>query len=90
MKKFLILLSTTAVFSGCSTIPEYPISGTYAKINEMQILDPMAPENNNGIVNELDGNYGKKAMESYKEATYVSKEGRTNTSAKGLGNSKSN
>ncbi|MDN3651730.1 hypothetical protein QWY77_02990 [Thalassotalea ponticola] len=86
MKNILILLLSATLFSGCSTVPEYPISGTYAKINEMQILDPMAPDNNNGIVNELDGNYGKKAMNAYKESTYTSKEGRTNTSAKEVGN----
>ncbi|QBY03439.1 hypothetical protein E2K93_03195 [Thalassotalea sp. HSM 43] len=85
MKNFLILLSTTAVFSGCSTIPEYPISGSYAKINEMQILDPMAPENNNGIVNELDADYGKKVIEAYKNSIYAPKEGRTNTSAAAIG-----
>ncbi|WOH39194.1 hypothetical protein RI844_08215 [Thalassotalea fonticola] len=82
MKTFqLIPLITIAMLVGCTSTNEYPISGAYAKINEQQILDPMAPENNAGIVNDLDGNYGKKVINSYQTGNYESKEGRTSATA---------
>jgi hypothetical protein len=64
--------------SACSNINdrEYGISGTYAEINKMQILDPMAPENNAGVVNSLEGNVANKAMKTYQGSTYAPKEGR--------------
>lgn len=74
----LIPLISVVVLLGCTaTDREYPISGAYAKINEQQILDPMAPENNAGIVNDLEGNYGKKVIESYQKGNFETKDGRT-------------
>ncbi len=58
---------------------EREISGTYADIKQMQILDPMAPENNAGVVNSLQGNVGKKVMTGYQKSTYSPKEGRVVT-----------
>jgi hypothetical protein len=60
---------------------EYGISGTYAEIKAMQILDPMAPENNAGIVNALEGNVANKVIKGYQGSTYAPKEGRTATTA---------
>ena len=79
MKKFQILIvpSLLSLFGCTATDRDYPISGAYAKINEQQILDPMAPENNAGIVNDLDGNYGKKVVESYQKGNFEAKDGRT-------------
>lgn len=63
--------------SACSNDLEYDISGSYAEINEMQILDPMAPENNAGVVNSLEGNVANKVMKGYQTSTYSPKEGRS-------------
>jgi hypothetical protein len=71
----LILLSAIAV-SACSIDQEHEISGNYADIKEMQILDPMAPENNAGVVNALEGKVAKQAMTGYQKSTYLPKEGR--------------
>ena len=79
MKNNLIILSMVMFSVGCTSTNEYPISGSYAKINEMMILDPMAPENNDGIVNELDGAYGEKVVESYRASSSTPSEGKTSS-----------
>jgi len=79
MKLIKKLIATGAVIiavAACSVNPEYGISGTYADIKQMQVLDPMAPENNSGVVNSLEGNLGKKIMSGYQSTTYSVKEGR--------------
>ncbi|MEW6999553.1 hypothetical protein AADZ86_17830 [Colwelliaceae bacterium BS250] len=63
--------------SSCTSTDLYPITDSHAKINEMQILDPMAAENNAGIVNDLDGVYGEKVITSYQEASSSPEDGRT-------------
>jgi hypothetical protein len=55
---------------------EYGLSGTYAEINKMQMLDPMAPENNAGVVNSLEGNVAYKVIKEYQGSTSAPKEGR--------------
>ena len=76
IKHSICLLLLTIGISACSMDQEHEISGAYADINQMQILDPMAPENNAGVVNSLEGNVGKKVMKGYQESTYSPKEGR--------------
>ena len=71
---FLVLL--TIGISACSMDQEHEISGAYTDINQMQILDPMAPENNAGVVNALEGNVAKKVMTGYQKSTYSPKAGR--------------
>lgn len=87
--RFMPLVSLV-VLVGCTSTEPYPISGSYAKINEMQILDPMAPENNAGIVNDLEGNYGKQVMASYQKGNYDPKEAKTSNSAEQAMSSGSN
>ncbi|WP_068545746.1 hypothetical protein [Thalassotalea crassostreae] len=85
MNKRLGFLSLALLFTvSCTSVNEYPISGSYAKINEKQILDPMAPENNEGIVNNLDGSYGEGVVASYKKASTAPTEGRTSENAESL------
>lgn len=72
----IFMLALIIAISACSVDQEHQISGAYADINAMQILDPMAPENNNGIVNSLEGNVGQKAMKGYQASTFSPKEGR--------------
>ncbi|MFT6987464.1 MAG: subtilase family serine protease [Psychromonas sp.] len=76
IKHSIAIISLTIAISACSVNPEYGISGAYADINQMQILDPMAPENNSGVVNSLEGNLAKKVITGYQSATYSAKEGR--------------
>jgi hypothetical protein len=72
---FMLLL--TFGISACSSMDrEYGISGAYADIKEKQILDPMAPENNAGVVNTLQGNVGNKVITNYQSSTYSPKDGR--------------
>lgn len=72
--KFIGLILSATLF-GCATNDPYPISGSLAKINEKQILDPLAPENNAGIVNNLNGKVGEKIISGYRESISPPKEG---------------
>lgn len=79
MKKIMnpiAMLSLSVAITACSIDQEREISGAYADIKQMQILDPMAPENNTGVVNSLDGNVGQKVIKNYQAASYLPKEGR--------------
>jgi hypothetical protein len=76
IKNSLFILVLTFGLSACSLDQEHEISGAVADIKQMQILDPMAPENNAGIVNSLEGNVAKQAMNGYQKSTYSPKEGR--------------
>ena len=71
---FILLL--TVGLSACSLDQEHEISGAYADIKQMQILDPMAPENNAGVVNALEGNVAKNVINGYQKSIYSAKEGR--------------
>lgn len=79
MKKIMnpiVILSFSIAVSACSMDQQREISGAYADIKQMQILDPMAPENNVGVVNSLEGNVGQKVIKGYQATSYLPKEGR--------------
>lgn len=76
IKNAIFILLLTVGLSACSLDQEHEISGAYAGIKQMQILDPMAPENNAGVVNPLEGNVAKGVMNGYQKSTYSAKEGR--------------
>ena len=76
IKNLILLLFLSVVVSACSIDQTHEISGANTAIKQMQILDPMAPENNAGVVNSLEGNVAKKAMNGYQKSTYSPKEGR--------------
>lgn len=76
IKNSMFLLLFILSISACSVDQEHEISGAYADIKQRQMLDPMAPENNAGVVNSLQGNIGKKVITGYQTSTYSPKEGR--------------
>ena len=78
------MMILTLTLTACSIDQKREISGTYADINEMQILDPMAPENNAGVVNSLEGNVAQKVMQGYQNSTSSPTEGRTAASFEGM------
>ncbi len=77
----IFLLMGVAAMTGCSSVDIYPVSGSYAQIKEKQILDPMAPKNNAGVVNDLEGNYGKKVIGNYQKSAVNPAEGKNNSGA---------
>ncbi|WP_259650857.1 MULTISPECIES: hypothetical protein [unclassified Shewanella] len=42
---------------------------SHYQIKQVQILDPDAAERNDGIILSLDGNYGRKVMQSYRASS---------------------
>lgn len=76
IKNHIFTLSLLIAVSACSIDQKREISGAYADIKQMQILDPMAPENNVGVVNSLEGNVGQKVIKGYQATSYLPKEGR--------------
>ncbi|TRX54443.1 hypothetical protein [Thalassomonas sp. M1454] len=81
MKTIMLAIACMFCSVGCTSTDVYPITGSYAKINEMQILDPMAPENNAGIVNDLDGVYGEKVVDGYQKSAVTPKDGKVSSAA---------
>lgn len=76
MRISLILLVTCIGLAGCAQSPSYQLSHSLNQIKQLQLLDPNAPENNDGITRELQGDYAKKAAENYRNSIYTGKEGR--------------
>ncbi len=76
IKNAIFILLLTVGLSACSLDQEHQISGATAAIQQMQILDPMAPENNAGVVNSLEGNVAKQVVNGYQKSTYAPKDGR--------------
>ena len=74
--KPLISLFAIVLLAGCAQAPEYQLAKSTNEIKELQLLDPEAPENNDGITRELQGDYGKHAAENYRDSIYAGKEGR--------------
>ncbi|WP_137166001.1 hypothetical protein [Salinimonas lutimaris] len=74
--KYLTLLSLTALLGGCAQAPDYQLSRSTLQVKSLQTLDAEAPENNDGITRELQGDYGKHAAENYRDSIYAGKEGR--------------
>ena len=57
------------VLSGCTQINDFPMGESYYQIKQVQILDPDAPERNDGTILTLDGSYGEKVMDSYRQSS---------------------
>ncbi len=75
LKMTMMVVTLLSLFA-CSSDLEYENSGHYAQMRAAMLLDPMAPENNAGIVNPLDGKVAKKVVDNYQKSTYVPKDGR--------------
>ncbi|QQX82528.1 hypothetical protein JK628_11115 [Shewanella sp. KX20019] len=79
---------------GCAQVNDFPMGESHEHIKQVQILDPEAAERNNGIILSLDGNYGRKVMQSYRESSVVPQSsknmGSTKASSSGSSGSGSN
>jgi len=61
---------------GCAQQPDYILAMSNKQIKQVQILDPNAPERNDGIIATLDGNYGKALVKKYQRSIYEMKTSR--------------
>ncbi len=75
--QYLVLLAATVLVAGCTNNGAYTLSRATEHIIAQQILDPDAPQRNDGITRELQGDYAKHAAENYRDSIYAGKEGRT-------------
>ncbi len=75
--RYLLLLSALIVMAGCSSKNAYKLNRATEHILAQQILDHEAPQKNDGITRELQGDYAKHAAENYRDSIYAGKEGRT-------------
>ncbi|SQH76816.1 conserved exported protein of unknown function [Shewanella benthica] len=80
VKHVCLLAAVTLV--GCAELNDFPMDASYQQVKQIQILDPGAPERNAGIVGVLEGNYGERVMQAYRESNVLPKEARTNMSMK--------
>ncbi|BAJ01975.1 hypothetical protein [Shewanella violacea] len=80
LKHVCLLAALTQV--GCAELNDFPMDASYLKVKQIQILDPSAPERNEGIVGVLEGNYGERVMKAYRESNVLPKEARNNISVK--------
>jgi hypothetical protein len=75
VKCALVTLSFLFVL-GCAQQPNYILATSNKQIKHIQILDPNAPVRNDGIIAELDGNYGKNVIKKYQRSVYDMKTSR--------------
>jgi len=76
MKTSIVIITSALATIGCATQPSYQLTTASQQIKEIQILDPQAPERNDGIAVTLDGNYGKNVINGYLRSSYDTKTGR--------------
>lgn len=75
IKNTLLILCCLAVLA-CAQQPDYTLAKSNKQIKQVQILDPNAPERNDGIIATLDGNYGKNVVKKYQRSIYDMKTSR--------------
>ncbi|MCL1144561.1 hypothetical protein L2747_00815 [Shewanella marinintestina] len=76
---FVAILISAFAIVGCTQINDFPMGESHYQIKQVQILDPEAPERNDGIILSLDGTYGQKVMQSYRGSSVAP------ATAKGIG-----
>lgn len=76
MKSISVIIFATLATMGCTHHPEYELGASTEYIREIQILDPGAPERNDGITTGLDGKYGEKVIKTYQKSSYEVKSAR--------------
>lgn len=74
--KYSLLTLSCLFVLGCAQQPEYILTTSNQQIKQVQILDPNAPERNDGIIATLDGNYGKNVVRKYQRSIYDMKASR--------------
>jgi hypothetical protein len=65
----LLSFLTVLFLNGCTQINDFPMGESYYQIKQVQILDVEAPERNDGTVLSLDGSYGEKVMQAYRDSS---------------------
>lgn len=76
MKSISVMIFAAMATMGCTHHPEYVLGRSSEYVNEIQILDPGAPERNDGITTGLTGKYGEKVMKIYHKSPYEVKSAR--------------
>lgn len=76
MKYICLILFSSQALLGCAQNPDYELSASTEYIKDIQILDPDAPERNDGINNAIEGKYGEKVITSYHSSAYDAKSAR--------------
>lgn len=76
MKNIILVLFVLPTLFACIQTPDYQLSASTLHLKEVQILDPHAPETNEGITNELSGKYGEKVIHNYSQSAYDAKSAR--------------
>lgn len=66
---FAVLFIIFFSLMGCTKINDFPMGESHYRIKQVQILDPEAPERNDGIILSLEGNYGREVMKSYRASS---------------------
>ncbi|MGS0689172.1 hypothetical protein [Shewanella sp. 30m-9] len=66
---FVVISFVLININGCTKINDFPMGESHYQIKQVQILDPEAAERNDGIILTLDGNYGRKVMQSYRASS---------------------
>ncbi|WP_394147137.1 hypothetical protein [Shewanella atlantica] len=80
----LLSLVGALLLSACAQMNDFPMGESYQQVKQLQILDPGAPDRNEGIVGVLEGNYGERVMQAYRESNVSPKTGRDNISIKAI------
>ncbi|QSX39162.1 hypothetical protein JYB85_16340 [Shewanella sedimentimangrovi] len=57
------------MLSACANMHDFSMNDSYHQVKRVQILDPEAAERNDGLILNLEGNYGRKVMVTYRESS---------------------
>ncbi|GAA4879567.1 hypothetical protein [Ferrimonas pelagia] len=79
MRIVVCLAIGLAGLAGCESnnvMKQFALGGSIESVKQQEILDPDAARRNAGKLVDLDGTYGSKVMEGYRESTYEPKEAR--------------
>lgn len=76
MKHISLISLMLPLLFGCIQTPDYQLSASTRHLKEIQILDPQAPELNEGVINDLSGSYGERIIKSYQQSSYNAKDAR--------------
>ncbi|MCL1095277.1 hypothetical protein [Shewanella kaireitica] len=67
--RLTMFISGLIITTGCTQVNDFPMGESHYQIKQVQILDPDAAEKNDGIILSLEGNYGRKVMQSYRNSS---------------------
>ncbi|WP_041421671.1 hypothetical protein [Shewanella sediminis] len=81
--KFCCLVGAL-LLTACAQVNDFPMGESYQQVKQVQILDPGAPERNEGIVGVLEGNYGERVMQAYRVSNMSPQTGRDKVSIKAI------